>query len=267
MINSPYAPQNNFGQSQQASNITGSTGSNVTAPTGARYTKQIQPYQSGSGGMQQGGALQGNSWAAPTNTGTAISSAMQPFQQNQQQGNFGWGTPNTQQPQQMNNQQVPLMNRQPQDQQMDQSAWQGIDPRLANLYQQHGIMTPGAAGSGFGDASYWNSKIGNDWNYINNRLGADLSGTGTDQPGPGDVGNLSGRQQQMSGGNQMMGPQQGIGPQDMQRIMQMMMQMRQDGQQAIPRNLGTSLAMGGYGPQQIQPMILQQQQSDISSFL
>ncbi|SRR5712692_1718510 len=247
MINSPYAPQNNFGQSQQASNVTQSTAMPVT---GARYTKQVQPYQGGEVPLQQGRMQQG--WAAPTNTGTAISSAMQPFNP---QGNFGWNTPSTQQPQ------AGGMN-QPQNQQ----AWQGIDPRLANLYQQHGIMTPGAAGSGFGDASYWNSKIGNDWDYINNRLGADLSGTGTDQPGPGDVGNLSGRNQgigyQNQFGGQMGGGQGMMGPQDMQRMMQMMMQMRGAPQgNQMPRSMGTSLAMGGYGPQ------MMNQQSDISSFL
>ena len=74
--------------------------------------------------------------------------------------------------------------------------WAGIDPRLADLYKSHGIQTPGAAGSGFTDAAYWNKTLnggaGGDWNYISNRLGADLEGRGTDQPGPGDTGNMSG---------------------------------------------------------------------------
>lgn len=76
--------------------------------------------------------------------------------------------------------------------------WQGIDPRLVQLYQSHGIMTPGAAGSGFTDANYWNTNAinnaGGDWNYVLNRLGSDLSGTGPDAPGPGDAGNKSGQQ-------------------------------------------------------------------------
>jgi hypothetical protein len=74
--------------------------------------------------------------------------------------------------------------------------WAGIDPRLAQLYQSHGIKQPGAAGSGFTDAAYWNNTLNNgaggDWNYINNRLGSDLSGNGPDTPGPGDSGNKSG---------------------------------------------------------------------------
>lgn len=58
----------------------------------------------------------------------------------------------------------------------------GIDPRLAALYQQHG-MTPGGSGTGFADWQYWQNKAGTaGWDYILGRLGADLAGTGTDQP-------------------------------------------------------------------------------------
>lgn len=74
-------------------------------------------------------------------------------------------------------------------------AWKGIDPRLTQLYQEHGVMTPGAAGSGFKDANYWNTtamqNAGGDFNYIKGRLSADLEGRGTDTPGSGDVGNMS----------------------------------------------------------------------------
>ena len=74
------------------------------------------------------------------------------------------------------------------------SAWGGIDPRLQQLYQSYGVNTPGAQGSGFTDASYWNGvlqKTG-DWGYVSGRLGSDLSGKGPDTPGSGDVGNTSG---------------------------------------------------------------------------
>jgi len=77
--------------------------------------------------------------------------------------------------------------------------WAGIDPRLKALYQQYGVMTPGAAGSGFTDANYWNGVLngaaGGDWNYIADRLGKDLAGNGVDQPGPGDRGYNSNPQQ------------------------------------------------------------------------
>lgn len=84
-------------------------------------------------------------------------------------------------------------------QQQTTDPWSGIDPRLAKLYQSYGINTPGAAGSGFTDAKYWNDTLngsaGGDWNYIQNRLGSDLAGNGPDTPGPGDVGNRSGQNQ------------------------------------------------------------------------
>lgn len=66
----------------------------------------------------------------------------------------------------------------------DPNAWNGIDPRLAQLYQQHGITTPGARGSGFQDAAYWNDLINKtgDWGYVSGRLGSDLSGSGPDAP-------------------------------------------------------------------------------------
>jgi hypothetical protein len=59
----------------------------------------------------------------------------------------------------------------------------GIDPRLAALYQKAG-MTPGGEGSGFADWKYWQDKASQsgNWDYFLSRLGADLAGTGTDQP-------------------------------------------------------------------------------------
>ncbi|HXJ73292.1 MAG TPA: hypothetical protein VNM37_10575, partial [Candidatus Dormibacteraeota bacterium] len=61
----------------------------------------------------------------------------------------------------------------------------GIDPHLAQLYQQAGV-TPGGPGSGFTDWQYWQGQAlqnaGGDWNYITGRLGADLSGKGPDAP-------------------------------------------------------------------------------------
>lgn len=62
---------------------------------------------------------------------------------------------------------------------------QGIDPRLAQLYQKYGLQ-PGDRGTGFADWQYWqNDALKNasgDWNYIINRLDADLAGNGQDQP-------------------------------------------------------------------------------------
>lgn len=59
---------------------------------------------------------------------------------------------------------------------------QGIDPRLAALYQKSG-MTPGGRGTGFSDWQYWQDKMNSgDADYFLNRLSADLAGTGTDQP-------------------------------------------------------------------------------------
>ena len=73
--------------------------------------------------------------------------------------------------------------------------WGGYDPRLVQLYQRYGVTAPGAPGSGFKDARYWQNdavrNAGGDWNYVLNRLGNDLAGKGTDMPGPGDVGNTS----------------------------------------------------------------------------
>lgn len=58
---------------------------------------------------------------------------------------------------------------------------QGIDPRLAQLYQQSGLQ-PADRGSGFADWQYWQDKANsNGWDYILGRLGSDLSGTGSDQ--------------------------------------------------------------------------------------
>lgn len=73
--------------------------------------------------------------------------------------------------------------------------WAGINPQLAAIYKAHGINTPGAAGMGFTDAAYWNDKP-SQWD----RLAADLEGRGSDQPGPGDVGNKSGQGQNQNGG-------------------------------------------------------------------
>ncbi len=58
---------------------------------------------------------------------------------------------------------------------------QGIDPRLAQLYQQSGL-TPADRGTGFADWQYWQDQANaNGWDWMMNRLGADLAGTGTDQ--------------------------------------------------------------------------------------
>jgi hypothetical protein len=64
----------------------------------------------------------------------------------------------------------------------------GIDPHLAQLYQQYGI-TPGGSGSGLGDWQYWQGQALNnangDWSYITGRLGSDLAGQGPDTGGKG----------------------------------------------------------------------------------
>lgn len=76
-----------------------------------------------------------------------------------------------------------------------QQQYPTMDPRLAQLYASKGI-TPGGSGAGFTDWQYWNDKIKTgDADYFLNRLSADLAGNGTDQPGPGDAGNTSGRGQ------------------------------------------------------------------------
>jgi hypothetical protein len=66
--------------------------------------------------------------------------------------------------------------------------WAGINPQLVQIYQSMGIQNPGQRGAGFTDAAYWNDKP-DQWQ----RLRADLAGNGPDEPGPGDVGNTSGR--------------------------------------------------------------------------
>lgn len=70
------------------------------------------------------------------------------------------------------------------------NGWSGINPQLQQVYQQNGVYNPGAAGSGFKDAAYWNDKP-SQWG----RLALDLQGKGPDQPGPGDTGNMSGQNQ------------------------------------------------------------------------
>jgi len=59
----------------------------------------------------------------------------------------------------------------------------GIDPHLSSLYQKYGV-TPGDRGSGFTDWQYWQNEALNnahgDWNYVTDRLGADLAGNGPD---------------------------------------------------------------------------------------
>jgi len=106
----------------------------------------------------------------------------------------GYGRSSQVQPQSAQGDAVDGRQQQPQPQGDD--PWAGIDPRLAQLYQQHGITKPGAAGSGFTDAGYWNNTLGGgaggDWNYLSNRLGSDLSGNGPDQPGPSDPGYQAG---------------------------------------------------------------------------
>jgi hypothetical protein len=76
----------------------------------------------------------------------------------------------------------------------------GIDPRLAALYSQYGV-TPGGAGSGLTDWSYWQndavSNAGGDWNYVLDRLGSDFAGTGPDKSGGASSG---------EGGGGTMGP-------------------------------------------------------------
>lgn len=59
----------------------------------------------------------------------------------------------------------------------------GIDPRIAAVYTQFGA-TPGAAGSGLYDESYWNT-VGNDPAYAAGRLTSDFQGTGPDVGTPG----------------------------------------------------------------------------------
>lgn len=65
----------------------------------------------------------------------------------------------------------------------------GMDPRLAQLYQQYGLA-PADRGTGFADWQYW-QDLGNraGWDYTLGRLGADLAGTGSDRstgtPGQG----------------------------------------------------------------------------------
>jgi hypothetical protein len=86
---------------------------------------------------------------------------------------------------------------------------EGIDPRLAQMYQNAGLQ-PGDKGQGFADWQYWQNdalkNAGGDWGYIQNRLGSDLMGNGPDQP-TGTPGqgrwSTSGQQQpqQMYGGN------------------------------------------------------------------
>jgi hypothetical protein len=79
---------------------------------------------------------------------------------------------------------------------------QGIDPHLAQLYQQYGV-TPGGSGSGFTDWNYWQNdalrNAGGDWNYITQRLGSDLAGTGPDQD-PSRKFNPSGGPAMLNGG-------------------------------------------------------------------
>ena len=266
MINSPYAPQNNFGQINQASNVQQqSPGSrfgqqNMGGFSGGASNGQWMGGNTGIGGGPNRGEIRDirnqyqQNYGAPTNMIDAA-------QQSQNTGwtggiNMGSGLGGQQQGMQLQDSRTIGNQQEPGWQAPNQQAWQGIDPRLANLYQAHGIMTPGARGSGFSDAAYWNDKVGSaGWDYISNRLGADLGGTGTDQPGPGDVGNLSGRNQQMMG---QAGSMNQMGPQNMQQLMQMIQTMRPM-QQA--RNVGTSLALGSYGPQQQQPNM------DVSSFL
>jgi hypothetical protein len=102
-------------------------------------------------------------------------------------------------------------------------AWSGIDPRLVQIYQSHGIMNPGARGAGFTDAAYWNDVGPSQYN----RLAADLEGRGTDAPGPGDQGNTSGGGN-YSGGNYS-GGSSGFGG-DLGSLISQMMGMFQNNQ-------------------------------------
>jgi hypothetical protein len=73
---------------------------------------------------------------------------------------------------------VGYANTQPQQ----NNLFQGMDPRLVNLFNQYGV-NPTGAGTGNSDIGYWNQKItapGADANYYLGRLGSDFAGTGPD---------------------------------------------------------------------------------------
>lgn len=67
--------------------------------------------------------------------------------------------------------------------------FQGMDPRLVQLFQHYGV-NPTGTGTGNSDIGYWNSKIGAqgaDADYYLNRLGSDFAGNGPDMANQGNV--------------------------------------------------------------------------------
>jgi hypothetical protein len=126
------------------------------------------------------------------------------------------------------------------------------------MYQQAGLQ-PGDRGSGFADWQYWQNdalnNAGGDWNYIQNRLGNDLAGTGIDQstgtPGQGAWSN-SGRQDFRPQPQQPnYGYAQNVGPNQYGQFYGGQQYPQQQQQQYQGRTYGPR-QQGGYNPYQRQ---------------
>ena len=169
------------------------------------YMPSSYSFPSGGGGIYGGntGFTGAGTSYNPIQGRIAPAPGMQPQQQQPNYntgstGGYNTGTNATapyQQPQQQQSQQIgqsTFYGAQP-TQQAQIGMPQGIDPRLAQLYQQYGV-TPGPRQSGFSDWQYWQDKMNSgDANYYLGRLGADLGGWGQDT--------RTGQSQQMSGFN------------------------------------------------------------------